>query len=98
MFKILNLTTKTTFLFCRPYFKFSSSADPYYILGVEKSSEFKEIKKAFYKLANEFHPDKNDSAVYLLSNSGRTKKVSPRQTSIRTNQNIKRLDEATKFC
>jgi DnaJ-class molecular chaperone len=36
-----------------------STYDPYYILGVEKSSDFDIIKKAYYKLASEFHPDKN---------------------------------------
>jgi DnaJ-class molecular chaperone len=42
---------------------FSTQVDPYYILGVEPSAPFQEIKMAFYKLANEFHPDKNDSKV-----------------------------------
>lgn len=46
-----------------PRFLFSSSADPYYILGVDKNAPFPEIKKAFYRLANEFHPDKNDTQV-----------------------------------
>lgn len=35
-----------------PRFRFSSSADPYYILGVDKNAPFPEIKKAFYRLAN----------------------------------------------
>ncbi len=34
MIKILNFTTKKSFPFINPFFKFSSTADPYYILGV----------------------------------------------------------------
>ena len=33
-------------------FCFSTNADPYYILGVDKTAPFQEIKLAFYKLAN----------------------------------------------
>lgn len=47
----------------RSGFNFSTQADPYYILGIEKTASFQEIRLAFYKLANEFHPDKNDSNV-----------------------------------
>ena len=39
---------------------FANVSDPYFILGVSKDSDFKEIKKAFYKLANQYHPDKQD--------------------------------------
>lgn len=53
-----------SFIF-RPRFFFSTLADPYYILGVEKGTPFPEIKKAFYRLASEFHPDKNDSQVHM---------------------------------
>lgn len=33
--------------------------DPYNILGVNKTSELKEIKKAYHKLCLKYHPDKN---------------------------------------
>ena len=39
-----------------------SSTDSYYkVLGVDKKSSKQEIKKAFRKLAVQYHPDKNDS-------------------------------------
>jgi preprotein translocase subunit Sec63 len=62
MIKILAFT-KHVPLTSQAKMAFSSFADPYYILGVDKSSPFPQIKKAFYKLANEFHPDKNDTQV-----------------------------------
>lgn len=62
MIKILAFT-KTISLTLRSKRAFSAFADPYYILGVDKNAAFPEIKKAFYKLANEFHPDKNDTQV-----------------------------------
>ena len=57
--KVSNLNTVKSF------FKFATNTinDPYYILGVQKTAEMSEIKKAFYKLANEYHPDKVDGDV-----------------------------------
>lgn len=44
-------------------YKFSTLSDPYYILGVDKNAEFSDIKRTYYKLANEYHPDKNETSV-----------------------------------
>jgi preprotein translocase subunit Sec63 len=52
-------------------YRFSVQGDPYFILGVEKETPFQEIKAAFYKLANEFHPDKNDSKVLFVETSSK---------------------------
>jgi preprotein translocase subunit Sec63 len=62
MLKLLKFT-KHLSLHYRTKGVFSTFADPYYILGVDKNAPFPEIKKAFYKLASEFHPDKNDTQV-----------------------------------
>ena len=35
------------------------SKDPYFILGVSKDDEIKEIKKAYFHLAKKYHPDLN---------------------------------------
>lgn len=49
-------------------FCFSTMADPYYILGIEKGIPFSEVKKAYYKMAALYHPDINKSPVYNISN------------------------------
>jgi DnaJ-class molecular chaperone len=33
--------------------------DPYYILGIEKDAEMKEVKRAYFELAKKHHPDMN---------------------------------------
>jgi DnaJ-class molecular chaperone len=38
-----------------------SKVNPYKVLGVTTSANMEEIKQAYYKLAQQLHPDKNPS-------------------------------------
>ena len=35
------------------------SKDPYFILGVDRQTPFPEVKKQYFKLAKQYHPDLN---------------------------------------
>lgn len=52
LLKSLNLFLKKNF-----------RGDPYYVLGVNKSDSYESIKKHYYKLASQYHPDRNSSPV-----------------------------------
>ncbi|CAD8192552.1 unnamed protein product [Paramecium octaurelia] len=43
----------------RNLYKFSSAIDPYQVLGVDKFTPFPDVKKAYYKMAAQYHPDIN---------------------------------------
>jgi DnaJ-class molecular chaperone len=43
------------------------SSDPYDILGVTRRSSQSEIKKAFYRLAMKWHPDRNPDRIELAT-------------------------------
>lgn len=58
----------------RGFSKTHSFVDPYKVLGVRREDDFMSIKKTYYKLVGEYHPDKNDSPVSLVE-SGRKRHV-----------------------
>ena len=41
------------------------SNDPYYVIGVERSSSFPEIKRKYFALAKKYHPDLNPNDEVL---------------------------------
>lgn len=48
----------------------------YEILGVEEKAELKEIKKAYHRLAGEFHPDKHQGKETLVEAENKFKEIS----------------------
>ncbi|KAL9242588.1 hypothetical protein vseg_016574 [Gypsophila vaccaria] len=59
----MNLVVKISAILLVSSFIFASeakkSADPYKILGVDRSASQRDIQKAFHKLSLKYHPDKN---------------------------------------
>ncbi len=90
--RIIRTLSRTThsYRFC------TAIADPYYILGVERNAPFPEIKKAFYRLASEFHPDRNSSQVSFSSKTVSAEEIRCHQTGLWEYQNGEGTDEASK--
>ena len=59
MFVVLVLLIKVIFDFASQNENKLKGFDPFEILGVPKDASLRDIKKAYRKLAMEFHPDKN---------------------------------------
>ncbi len=66
--------------------------DPYSILGVPKTASQEEIKKAYRRLAMEFHPDRNDSPKA----EERFKQVSEAYSAVGTESARREYEESRK--
>jgi len=65
--------------------------DPYSVLGVDKTSSQDDIKKAYRKLAKEYHPDKNDG------NDERFKEIADAYEKIGDDSSRQKYDSASNF-
>ncbi|RJV00019.1 MAG: J domain-containing protein [Candidatus Poseidoniales archaeon] len=68
--------------------------DPYQVLGVSRGSSDAEIKKAFRKLARQFHPDRNDGSA---SAEARFKEVQAAYDSIGTAEARRKHEQEQMF-